>query len=239
MTSQTTATATLTVPIIGVHHSPLGQKFGTPRQPNLVAITSHIELFAPFANKHAVQGLEQFSHLWITWHFHKNKPSANFRAQVRPPRLGGNDKMGVFATRSMYRPAPLGLSVVALTSIDTTDGVNLHIQGADFIDGTPIIDIKPYLPYSDCLTQATSRLDKPSARQVTISPVCQSQLDSLVQNGSLSASDCDCICALIAQDPRPAYKQALYEQFTMRYGAFDVLFFDDGNALVLADIHPI
>lgn len=140
-------------PMIGYHRAPLSQKFGAPRQPNLVALTSIIEMIAPYDSPAAFAGLDAFSHIWISWQFHHNytnkdthigKGGTGFRAQVRPPRLGGNQKIGVFASRSMYRPSALGLSVVKLESIEVCDGrVLLIISGADMIDGTPIIDIKP------------------------------------------------------------------------------------------------
>jgi tRNA-Thr(GGU) m(6)t(6)A37 methyltransferase TsaA len=151
-------------PIIGYHRAPLSQKFGAPRQPNLVALTSAIEMLAPYDTPAAFEGLEAFSHIWISWQFHHNyrhkdnsKANSSFRAQVRPPRLGGNQKIGVFASRSMYRPSALGLSVVKLERIEIIQGrVLLIVKGADMIDGTPIIDIKPYVAYSDALEYAES-----------------------------------------------------------------------------------
>lgn len=143
----------ITFPIIGYHHSPLTQKFGIPRQPNLVQVSSHIEFVPPYDNVAAFEGIENYSHLWIIWQFHHNRPQANFRPQVRPPRFGGNAKMGVFATRSMYRPSPLGLSVVRLERLEVINHkVRLYIIGADMADGTPIFDIKPYLAFSDSIT---------------------------------------------------------------------------------------
>ena len=157
-------------PIIGYHRAPLSQKFGAPRQPNLVALVSIIEMIAPYNTPAAFDGLADFSHIWISWQFHHNdidkasqltlsdgKSEAKFRAQVRPPRLGGNKKIGVFASRSMYRPSGLGLSVVKLERVDIVEGrVLLAISGADMIDGTPIIDIKPYVAYSDAHIEADS-----------------------------------------------------------------------------------
>ena len=112
---------THTLPIIGYHRSPLTQKFGTPRQPNLVAIKSHIEFLPPYGDPNAFVGIENYSHLWVLWQFHHNKPQDGFRPQVRPPRFGGNDKVGVFATRSMYRPSEVGLSVVGLDKVEVID----------------------------------------------------------------------------------------------------------------------
>lgn len=246
MTKTTNATTTpnpspnphlsLNIPIIGIHHSPLTQKFGTPRQPNLVAIKSHITLFTPFDDQSAFDGIEHYSHLWLIWQFHHNKHQTNpnkssFRSQVRPPRFGGNQKVGVFATRSMYRPAELGLSVVQLDYVQYNNNkvIALHILGADLIDGTPIIDIKPYLPYSDHIANAKSIATVPTPKNVLISPNCLTVITQLFDKPTL-----DTICQLIAQDPRPAYRQTQSNtRFAMRYGNVDICFYDTGQALVI------
>ena len=150
----------LNLPIIGYMNSPYREKFGIPRQPNLVQVESYIEMEVPFNDPLAFEGIEEFSHLWLIWQFHDNKnqqTNDKFRPQVRPPRLGGNQKIGVFATRSMYRPAPIGLSVVQFKKIQKVGkSVRLYVMGSDLLNGTPIIDIKPYIHYSDALTEAQS-----------------------------------------------------------------------------------
>ncbi|ALF60715.1 tRNA (N6-threonylcarbamoyladenosine(37)-N6)-methyltransferase TrmO [Psychrobacter urativorans] len=253
-------------PIIGYHRAPLSQKFGAPRQPNLVALTSVIEMLAPYDTPAAFVGLEAFSHIWISWQFHHNfinkasqaaeADAHKFRAQVRPPRLGGNQKIGVFASRSMYRPSGLGLSVVKLERVEVVAGrVLLIISGADMIDGTPIVDIKPYIAYSDALVSADSGFAStaPAPLMVTITEQAREQFQQIIamEQGSdtnnsnhkgnenkasvaeviyqyqqqLMAADIDNITALIAQDPRPAYRQQeLHTLFTMRYKAVDVSF---------------
>ena len=251
-------------PIIAYHRAPLSQKFGTPRQPNLVALTSIIEMVAPFDNPAAFVGLEAFSHLWLSWQFHHNFKSksaskghaqssdaSTFRVQVRPPRLGGNQKIGVFASRSMYRPSGLGLSVVKLERIEVIEGrALLIISGADMIDGTPIIDIKPYVSYSDAYIDAASGFASsvPELSKVPITEQAQQQFDCIIHNdldgekgndekGSKRAAtlyqmqqqlidvDMGHIKALIAQDPRPAYRRdELDSIFTMRYKSVDVSF---------------
>lgn len=250
-------------PIIGYHRSPLSQKFGAPRQPNLVALTSIIEMRAPYDTPAAFIGLDAFSHIWISWQFHHNylpkhkqtdRANNSFRPQVRPPRLGGNQKIGVFASRSMYRPSALGLSVVKLECIEIVDGrVLLHISGADMIDGTPIIDIKPYVAYSDALPDARSGFapSAPTLLTVTIDDFAYQQLVQIVNNqhsindinqkgkgGKLAIkevinktqkqllmTDLDIIKALIAQDPRPAYRRIeINTPFVMRYKSVDVSF---------------
>lgn len=244
-----------TAPIIGYLKSPLSQKFGAPRQPNLVAISGVIEMVAPFDSPEAFAGISDFSHLWLTWQFHHNdvkKAAINngadnqFRAQVRPPRLGGNQKIGVFASRSMFRPSKLGLSVVKLENVLIVDNrVMLQISGADLIDGTPIIDIKPYIAYSDALPLANSGFapSAPKPLLVSISKVAQVQFDALINKSfddkksltckqildnvqkNLALADLPIIIELIAQDPRPAYRQdEIGTVFTMRYKSVDVSF---------------
>lgn len=225
------STPTISIPIIGIHRSPLSQKFGIPRQPNLVDLPTSIELLPPYDTPDAFVGIESFSHLWISWQFHQNKPQANFRPQVRPPRLGGNKKLGVFATRSMYRPSGLGLSVVKLDRLEVKNGkAILHIIGADMLDATPIIDIKPYIAYSDSLSGSVNEfaglaLEKPTNKAVQISEQAQQQFEQFIKQGLLTEADVGYICQLIAQDPRPAYRQQEVDSiFTMRYGAVDVSF---------------
>ena len=250
-------------PIIGYHRAPLSQKFGAPRQPNLVALTSVIEMIAPYNTPAAFVGLEDFSHIWVSWQFHHNyvykdkqanKADSSFRAQVRPPRLGGNQKIGVFASRSMYRPSALGLSVVKLEAIEIVEGrVLLIISGADMIDGTPIIDIKPYVAYSDALPEAQSGFapSAPHLLEVTVTKVAYEQFVQIIDNQhthneaektahnekatvkavidkiqkQLLIPDLDNIKALIAQDPRPAYRhKEVNTSFIMRYKSVDVSF---------------
>ena len=250
-------------PIIGYHRAPLSQKFGAPRQPNLVALTSVIEMIAPYNTPAAFVGLEDFSHIWVSWQFHHNylykdkqanKADSSFRAQVRPPRLGGNQKIGVFASRSMYRPSALGLSVVKLEAIEIVEGrVLLIISGADMIDGTPIIDIKPYVAYSDALPEAQSGFapSAPHLLEVTVTKVAYEQFVQIIDNQhthneaektahnekatvkavidkiqkQILIPDLDNIKALIAQDPRPAYRRIETDlSFVMRYKSVDVSF---------------
>nr|WP_317200348.1 tRNA (N6-threonylcarbamoyladenosine(37)-N6)-methyltransferase TrmO [uncultured Psychrobacter sp.] len=242
------------LPIIGYHRAPLSQKFGVPRQPNLVAVPSIIEMIAPFNTPAAFSGLEAFSHIWVSWQFHHNDIKAannnetpSFRAQVRPPRLGGNQKIGVFASRSMYRPSALGLSVVKLERIDIIEGrVLLLISGADMIEGTPIVDIKPYIAYSDALKDTSSGFAPiaPISLDVEITPQAFDQILSIIdaQNKGdtqktglnamiddvqtrLTPADIEHIKALIAQDPRPAYRRCeIGTTFIMRYKSVDISF---------------
>ncbi|SUD90072.1 tRNA (N6-threonylcarbamoyladenosine(37)-N6)-methyltransferase TrmO [Psychrobacter phenylpyruvicus] len=243
----------VSIPIIGYHKSALPQKFGIPRQPNLVQLPSTIELIAPYDSAEAFEGIESFSHLWITWHTHHNhlaktpgskqtlnanqemgEPTHNlaaFKPKVRPPRLGGNTKLGVFATRSTYRPSQLGLSVVKLIKVERVgDSVTLHISGADMVDGTPIIDIKPYIAYSDAISEAISgfALDKPTVKPVHITEAARHQFTACVADNldqGLQPEDMALICQLISQDPRPAYRQQQSDRvFYMCYKNHDIGF---------------
>lgn len=209
-------------------------KFGIPRQPNLVAIKSHIRFITPYNTPDAFVGIEHYSHLWILWQFHHNKAQAHFRPQVRPPRFGGNDKTGVFATRSMYRPSQIGLSVVQLDKVQIFDNqVILHIIGADMVDGTPILDIKPYIAFDDSIPTAQS-VEKPNTKSVVFDKIAQANFEKLIENQILNDNDQTIITTLIAQDPRPAYRQQeTHTPFVMRYKTVDVGFFDDGQRLVV------
>ena len=235
------------LPIIGIVNSPLKQKFGTPRQPNLVDVKSTISMRPPYNDINAFAGIEQFSHLWIIWQFHQNRVSekkGGFRATVRPPRLGGNQKIGVFATRSMYRPANIGLSVVKLVQVEQSDdGVLVHILGADMVDGTPVIDIKPYLSYSDSIEQAISgyAAQTPVPKCVSWHSSISDGINALQQTNALTHDDLQVIERLIAQDPRPAYRQQeLLTPFVMRYQNVDVVFCQlSEDTLEIQSITPI
>ena len=234
---------TLQIPIIGTHRSLLVQKFGTPRQPNLVNVASVIEFVPPYDTPSAFLGIEKFSHLWVMWQFHQNKSQDNFRPQVRPPRYGGNDKVGVFATRSMYRPSAIGLSVVRLARVEINHHrVRLHIIGADMVDGTPIVDIKPYLPFVDSVPDAISgEIDVPTTKTVTMTTQASTDFDTLCQDGRLAMIDKSIIQHLIAQDPRVAYRQAKIEVVsTMRYGEVDVDFWmDEMGVMVITGLRVV
>jgi tRNA-Thr(GGU) m(6)t(6)A37 methyltransferase TsaA len=145
----------LQIETIGIIHSCYKEKFGIPRQSLLApSATATLELLAPYNEKDAIEGIEEFSHLWISFIFHQNLDKG-WKPKVRPPRLGGNKKIGVFATRSTHRPNAMGLSAVKLDGIETDNGkILLHLSGIDIVDQTPVVDIKPYLPYSDSINSA-------------------------------------------------------------------------------------
>lgn len=220
----------LSMPVIGVVRSPFYEKFGIPRQPNLVQVPAIIEFFEPYNTLQAFDGLKEFSHIWLIWSFHQNKDNSEaekFRAQIRPPRLGGNQKTGVFASRSMYRPSKLGLSVVRLVDVIEQDGqLQVLIEGGDLMDGTPIVDIKPYIRYSDAIPLARSGFapEAPTTLPVSWSAQAGQERDILLASGLLSQSQCGIIEQLLALDPRPAYQHDIHRVYGMRYDQVNILF---------------
>lgn len=194
---------TFEVKPIGILHSCFKEKFATPRQPGLVtAAWAQVELHPPYNQADAVAGLEEFSHIWLSFVFHQTAQQG-WKPKVRPPRLGGNQKLGVFATRSTFRPNPLGLSLVKLESIDTHKGVMLHVSGADLIDATPVLDIKPYLPWVESIADAKSGFA--SADQVLQLPIYYSVQAQLALSGKPELLRL--IEQVLVHDPRPAYQQ--------------------------------
>lgn len=199
---------------IGVIRSCFREKFGIPRQPGLAPLArATLELLPPYEQPATVRGLEAFSHVWLVFVFH-GVPVGHWRPTVRPPRLGGNRRLGVFATRSTFRPNPIGLSAVRLEGIHIAQRqVMLHLAGVDLLDGTPILDIKPYLPYADCLPEASGGFaaEAPSRLAVEFSPMAAAFCAAQPRT-ELRAL----ITQTLEQDPRPAYHDA--EPISRRYG---------------------
>lgn len=198
-----------TIDPIAILHSPFHDKFAVPRQPGLApAARGYLQLLPPFDREEALKGIEQYSHLWLIFDFHLVPEDKSLQPTVRPPRLGGNERIGVFASRSPFRPNRLGLSVVKLDGIDYRDGrPGLKLSGVDLVDGTPIYDIKPYLPYVDQISTATAgQFAKPPARtrNVRFSPEALEQLTPYrAEHPELT----DLISQTLALDPRPGYRQ--------------------------------
>lgn len=204
---------------IGRIRTPYGQKFAVPRQPGLAPAACEIELFKPYCDPQAVVGLEGFSHIHVIFIFDQEPESAQFRPMVRPPRLGGNQRVGVFACRSPNRPNRLGLSVLKLTGIENRAGRSvLHVEGADMVDNTPIVDIKPYIPFVDAIPEAQGgfALTPPPQKQVVFSPAAEQQLATDPTLAHVRAQR-ELLARILAQDPRPAYK--LKEQDAKDYAA--------------------
>ncbi len=187
--------------------SPYREKFGVPRQPGLVpAARGYLEMLPDFASPSAFEGLQGFSHIWVIFGFHVCE--GRFRLRVRPPRLGGNREQGVFATRSPFRPNNLGLSVLRFEGLEQNEaGLRVTVSGLDLVDGTPVYDIKPYIPYTDRIPDALGGFAqaRPQAcLEVVFSSLAAQQLDAL---GDRSPGLRDLIVQSLALDPRPAYHQ--------------------------------
>lgn len=191
---------------IGVVHSCFKEKFAIPRQPALApAAKGEVEFYPPYNDPMAIEGLEDVSHLWLSFIFHQAMPKDDeVRLRVRPPRLGGNKKIGVFATRATHRPNPLGLSVVKL---DGVKNGRLQISGIDLLDGTPIVDIKPYVPYADALPHAINAIasDRPVLSLVEFEP--DVLVAVAIHEKRLEQPVKELIEQMLAQDPKPAYQK--------------------------------
>ncbi|KJY82339.1 tRNA (adenine(37)-N6)-methyltransferase [Vibrio galatheae] len=191
---------------IGLIESPYKEKFAVPRQPRLVpAARSRVKLLGDANSPEAVRGLEQFSHVWLLFLFDQNL-QAGWKPTVRPPRLGGNERIGVFASRSTFRPNGIGMSAVEVKGISKTgDQIYLDLGNVDLVDGTPIIDIKPYIPYSDSISEALGGYaeEEPKKSRVVFSSTALEFLQKRSDNEYVTSV----IDQVLAQDPRPAYKK--------------------------------
>ncbi len=206
------------------------EKFGVPRQSGLIKeLKAQIVFEDEYLDPSALKGIEGFSHLWLLWDFSEVRDD-KWRPTVRPPRLGGNKRMGVFATRSPFRPNPIGLSCVKFEGItETKNGLVLEVSGADLMDGTPILDIKPYLPFTDCVTEATGgfaeevfgeRLEVIIPEEMKILP--EEKLNSLV--------------AVLKEDPRPAYQEDPDREYGFDFGGYSIKFKVNENILKVTEI---
>ena len=212
-----------TLETIGIIHSPFKEKFGIPRQPGLVPeAVATLELLPPYDRPEAVAGLDGYSHVWIQFLFHRTMRE-QWQPTVRPPRLGGNRRVGVFASRSPFRPNPLGLSVVELRGVHCDRGVELELGGVDLLDGTPVVDIKPYVPYVDSIPDARGGF-APAAPErrlpVRFTPLAERQLRQRADGERVR----ELIRGLLEIDPRPAYRgeEEGERVFGMRLHDFDL-----------------
>lgn len=194
---------------IAIIHSPYKEKFAVPRQPGLVpSAKAELEILPPYNDINAFAGLDAFSHLWLVFVFHKNRQQEQFSPTVRPPRLGGNKRMGVFATRSPSRPNPIGLSLVEFHGIKQYDGkIFLQLSSIDLVDGTPIIDIKPYIPYADAKPQALAGFAQQSPEPLMEIVFSDNASQQLLQIELDHPELQQLIIEVLQQDPRPAYKK--------------------------------
>ncbi len=224
-----------TIEAIAHIRSPFSSKFGVPRQSGLVADLRATVVFCPkYRSREAVRGLEGFSHIWLIWRFHQ-AVRENWSPTVRPPRLGGNQRVGVFATRSPFRPNALGLSAVRLEGIayDPELGPVLHVAGADLMDGTPIFDIKPYVPYADSYPDSTGGFADQVERQtlhIVFPPGLLEQIP---------AEHREALIGVLAQDPRPSYQDDPERVYGMDFAGYNVRFAVAGDTLTVCGVEHL
>lgn len=229
----------MTIEPIAVIRTEFTEKFGIPRQSGLASSLKGRIVFEPrYRSLEALRGLETFSHIWLIWEFSANvrrggseKEPATWQPTVRPPRLGGNTHVGVFATRSPFRPNPLGLSCVAVTGIetDTPDGPVIHVSGADLMDGTPIYDIKPYIRYADSHPEAVcGYVDNLHERTLEV----HVPEDEALKMGENLAS----LVEVLSLDPRPSYQNDPHRVYGLSFSGRNVRFTVTGNIVNVVDI---
>ena len=226
------ASESMTLKVIAHIHTAFPTKFGIPRQSGLVDSLRGEIVFTPeYRNPDALRGLEAFSHIWLVWQF-SGAVRDTWSPTVRPPRLGGNTHMGVFATRSPFRPNPLGLSSVQLEKIELRPdtGPVLIVRGADLMDGTPIYDIKPYIPYADCHPDAAEGFTGQTQMHhlnVECAPALWARVPAAEQEG---------LRGVLAHDPRPSYQHDPQRVYGMEFAGLEVHFRVDGETLTVTDI---
>ena len=219
---------------VAVVHSDFAEKFGIPRQSGLVEELRARVVFLPeFRSREALRGIEEFSHLWLVWGFSQHL-GKGWSPTVRPPRLGGNERRGVFATRSPFRPNPLGLSCVELLSVewDAPDGPALVIGGADLLDGTPVFDIKPYVPLSDCRPQAAGGFSD-AHREDHLLVEFPPELEKKVPREKRRA-----LRGVLAGDPRPSYQRDPGRVYGLAFAGLEVRFTVAGETLTVEEVEP-
>lgn len=222
----------ISMKIIARMHSDFSTKFGIPRQSGLVEELRSTIVFEPeFRNPDALRGLTEFSHLWIIWQF-SEAVRAEWSPTVRPPRLGGNTRMGVFATRSPFRPNALGLSSVKILGIEETKefGTVIHVGGADLMDGTPIFDIKPYIPYCDCHTDAVGGFTQ-TADDYLLNVKVSDNLKESIQKDKL-----DALIGVLSHDPRPSYQADSERIYGLNFAGYNVRFTIQNKTLTVIQI---
>ena len=219
--------------IIARMRSDFSTKFGIPRQSGLVEELRSTIVFEPeYRNADALRGIEDFSHLWIIWQF-SEAVRTEWSPTVRPPRLGGNTRMGVFATRSPFRPNNLGLSCVRLIGVEHTadNGTVLHVAGADLMDGTPIFDIKPYIPYADAHPDASGGFTDTAGDFILEVDFPAPLLEKLPKSKQ------DAAIAVLSHDPRPSYQRKPGRVYGLTFAGFDIRFTVEDNTLTVVEVN--
>lgn len=228
------AAEAMTLKVIAHIHTDFPTKFGIPRQSGLADSLRGEVIFTPeYRNPDAVRGLEDFSHIWLVWQF-SGAVREGWSPTVRPPRLGGNTRVGVFATRSPFRPNPLGLSSVRLEKIELRPALGpvLCVRGADLMDGTPIYDIKPYIPYADSHPDAAEGFTaRTQGHRLQVE--CAAGLWARVPPDRREA-----LAEVLAEDPRPSYQNDPARVYGMEFGGIEVRFTVDGDLLTVCEVHP-
>ena len=225
----------VTIGVIARMHSDFPTKFGIPRQSGLVESLRSTIVFEPeYRNSDALRGLSDFSHLWILWQF-SQAVRKEWSPTVRPPRLGGNTRMGVFATRSPFRPNNLGLSSVKLMGLEETKefGTVIHVAGADLMDGTPIFDIKPYIPYSDCHPDATGGFTDTAGDFLLKVNFPAELLQQLPTSKHQAALD------VLSHDPRPSYQRKPDRVYGLNFAGWDIRFTVMDDTLTVQEVREI
>ena len=223
----------ITLSVIARMKSDFPSKFGIPRQSGLVEELRSTIIFEPeFRNPGTLRGIEGYSHLWLIWQF-SEAVRTQWSPTVRPPRLGGNTRMGVFATRSPFRPNALGLSSVRLLGVEKTAeyGTVIHVGGADLMDGTPIFDIKPYIPYGDCHPEATGGFTDTAGEFLLDVQFPQELLDKL------PAEKHSALLGVLSHDPRPSYQNAADRVYGLTFAGFNIRFTVEDNILTVLEVH--
>lgn len=226
-----------TIEPIAIVSSPYKERFGIPRQPGLVNAKGSIILQPGYDDPIMLDGLQDFTHIWVTFQFHANIEQG-WKKKVRPPRLGGKKQVGVFASRSPHRPNFLGLSVVKLEDIQTSKPVQLHVSGIDLLDGTPVYDIKPYVAYVDAIAGTNSGFANtvPAPLQKVI---FSEEVLAILNNRPDHEEDRKLIHDVLAQDPRPAYKttRVTERNFGMLLGDYEVKWRVEGNTTHVVELY--
>lgn len=219
-------------PVIARIRTDFPTKFGIPRQSGLVKELQGTIIFEPeYRNPEAVRGLEDFSHVWLIWEFSESKRDG-WSPTVRPPKLGGNIRKGVFATRSPFRPNPIGLSAVKLEKVDIHPelGPVLHVSGADLMDGTPIYDIKPYIPYADCIPDAKGGFSRETDNSL-LEVIFPENLLEIIPFEKQKA-----VMQILAFDPRPSYQEDDERIYGVEFAGFDIRFRVKGRVINVVEV---